>query len=289
MKNNQSQLPSFVPEWAKQMVLGAAQKYNIPAAVLASLLQQESGYNIHAQSSAGAQGIAQFMPGTAAGMHINPFNPAQAIDGAAHYLRNAMDHFGGSVPLALAAYNAGSGAVQQYGGIPPYPETQNYVRNIMAMSGQTGAQPAMQQQQQGPPPQGQGAIPPTQINNPAGQAPMPRMRNVSIGGAQGGQTPSQIQPRTNPYNSVPWNMGDYHGGLEIMMNMPSMQNTGGGLPTTAFNPSAPSRQQGQQQQAPISLQQILAQGNANVPSISTPSTPTAAPSSILPFLTGGSS
>lgn len=104
----------------------------MPADLLAALLQQESGFNPNARSPAGAEGIAQFMPGTARGMGIDPFNPQSAIPGAARYLSNALRTNHGSVSLALASYNAGQGAVNQYHGVPPYSETQNYVRSVQA-------------------------------------------------------------------------------------------------------------------------------------------------------------
>lgn len=141
--------PKFVtgtPDWVKPIIERAAAAKNIPSMVLSALLKQESGFNINARSPVGAQGIAQFMPGTAKGMGVNPLDPESAIMGAAQYLRNGLDKFGGKMDLALAAYNAGSGAVQHYQGIPPYKETQNYVKNILGMAGQdhaTANQPAM--------------------------------------------------------------------------------------------------------------------------------------------------
>ena len=107
--------------------------------LLAALLKAESDFDTHALSGAGAQGIAQFMPGTAAGMGVgDPFDPAQAIPGAARLIASGIREFG-SVPLALAAYNAGGGAVRRYGGIPPYPETRAYVARIIALAGQGAA------------------------------------------------------------------------------------------------------------------------------------------------------
>jgi soluble lytic murein transglycosylase-like protein len=112
----------------------AGAKYGIDPQVLSSVARVESGYNPNAVSSAGAVGLMQFMPGTAAGMGIDPKDPAQAIDGAARYLSTQIKNFG-SIPLALAAYNAGPAAVKKYGGIPPYSETQNYVTKVMSTVG----------------------------------------------------------------------------------------------------------------------------------------------------------
>ena len=113
----------------------AAQRYGISPALLSAVARQESGYNPRVTSPAGAQGLMQLMPGTAAGLGVDdPFDPTQAVDGAARLLSTLLDRFG-STPLALAAYNAGPGAVLRYGGIPPYPETTNYVRSVMSMLG----------------------------------------------------------------------------------------------------------------------------------------------------------
>ena len=103
------------------------------ASVLQAMADAESGMDPSAVSKAGAQGLMQLMPATAAGAGVNAFDPAQAIGAAAKILSGNLHRFHGSVPLALAAYNAGAGAVEQYGGIPPYTETQNYVRRIVAM------------------------------------------------------------------------------------------------------------------------------------------------------------
>jgi soluble lytic murein transglycosylase-like protein len=111
----------------------ASQKYGVPAALLSAVAKQESGYDPKAVSPAGARGLMQLMPGTAKSLGVaNPFDPAQAVDGAARMLRDLTRRFG-STELALAAYNAGPGAVLKYDGIPPYPETQRYVRNVMSL------------------------------------------------------------------------------------------------------------------------------------------------------------
>ena len=94
-------------------------------------IQQESGFRVDARSPAGALGIAQFMPGTARGLGINPLEPVQALKGAARMMARSVRAHHGDIRLALAAYNAGEGAVQKYGGVPPYRETQNYVRTIL--------------------------------------------------------------------------------------------------------------------------------------------------------------
>jgi soluble lytic murein transglycosylase-like protein len=111
----------------------AASSNGIDPALLKGLVSQESGFNPSARSGAGAVGLTQLMPGTAAGLGVtNVLDPAQSLDGGAKYLRAQLDAFGGDVARALAAYNAGPGAVQRYGGVPPYAETQNYVRAVQA-------------------------------------------------------------------------------------------------------------------------------------------------------------
>jgi hypothetical protein len=109
----------------------AANRYGVDASLLAAMASQESGFDSQAVSPAGAQGLMQFMPATAKGLGVNPMDPTSAIDGAARYLSDLTKQFG-SADLALAAYNAGPGTVSRYGGIPPYSETQNYVRSVMS-------------------------------------------------------------------------------------------------------------------------------------------------------------
>ncbi|MFM2356759.1 MAG: hypothetical protein RLZZ528_2495 [Pseudomonadota bacterium] len=108
----------------------AAQKHNVPEDLFLRLVQQESGWNAQAVSHKGATGLAQLMPATAARLGVDATVPSQNLDGGARYLRMMYDRFG-SWRLALAAYNAGPLAVEEHGGIPPYDETQNYVKSIL--------------------------------------------------------------------------------------------------------------------------------------------------------------
>lgn len=110
----------------------AESKYGVPATLLAAVAKQESGYNASAVSPAGARGLMQIMPATAQGLGVDPMQPAQAVDGAARLLKDLIGRFG-RVDHALAAYNAGPGAVLRYDGIPPYPETQRYVPAVLGI------------------------------------------------------------------------------------------------------------------------------------------------------------
>ena len=126
-----SELPSGTP-YASE-ITAAAKANGLDPALLAGLIKQESGFNPTAGSPAGARGLAQLMPATAAGLGVtNVLDPVQSINGGAKYLEQQLETFGGDVAKALAAYNAGPGAVQRFGGIPPYAETQNYVRIVQA-------------------------------------------------------------------------------------------------------------------------------------------------------------
>ncbi|GLY27012.1 transglycosylase SLT domain-containing protein [Kineosporia sp. NBRC 101731] len=113
----------------------AGKRYGLDPALLAAVARTESNYNASAKSPAGAQGLMQLMPGTARQLGVDPMVPAQAVDGAARYLSDQLRTFG-RVDLALAAYNAGPGAVRKYDGVPPYTETENYVRRVQKAWGQ---------------------------------------------------------------------------------------------------------------------------------------------------------
>ena len=99
--------------------------------LVSAVAEVESGGNQGAQSPAGAIGVMQLMPDTAASLGVNPYDKQQNIEGGAKYLRQMLDNFGGDVKKAVAAYNAGPNAVKKYGGVPPYPETQDYVDKVL--------------------------------------------------------------------------------------------------------------------------------------------------------------
>jgi cell wall-associated NlpC family hydrolase len=114
----------------------AGQRYGVSPDLLAAVAQTESSFNPRAVSGAGARGLMQLMPATARGLGVDPMNPAQAVDGAALLLSQHLRSFG-STSLALAAYNAGPGAVTRYHGVPPYAETRSYVAKVLAAAGRS--------------------------------------------------------------------------------------------------------------------------------------------------------
>jgi hypothetical protein len=131
-------IPAFVPDRYAGPLARAAQRWNVSAALLAAQIFVESGFNPFAVSDAGAQGIAQFMPGTARGYGLaDAFDAPRAIDAQGHLMRDLLREFG-AVPLALAAYNAGPRRVRACGCVPPIQETQGYVARILGMLGGAG-------------------------------------------------------------------------------------------------------------------------------------------------------
>jgi soluble lytic murein transglycosylase-like protein len=110
-----------------------ASTWQVDPALIKAVIANESGFNATATSNVGAQGLMQLMPATAASLGVrDAYDPGQNVAGGTRYLRGLLDRFGGDKRLAIAAYNAGPGAVEKYGDIPPYRETRNYVQNVLA-------------------------------------------------------------------------------------------------------------------------------------------------------------
>jgi soluble lytic murein transglycosylase-like protein len=121
------------PEEIDRLVSANAATWNVDPSLIKAIIANESGFNANATSNVGAQGLMQLMPTTASGLGVtDAYDPAQNVWGGTRYIRGLLDRFGGNVELAVAAYNAGPGAVEKYNGIPPYAETQNYVQNVLA-------------------------------------------------------------------------------------------------------------------------------------------------------------
>lgn len=109
------------------------EKYEVDPHLARAVMRCESGGNPNAVSSAGALGLMQLMPGTAKGLGVDPKNPERNLEGGIKYLAQLADKYDGDYVKTLAAYNAGSGRVDSYGGVPPFPETQRYVKNVLAL------------------------------------------------------------------------------------------------------------------------------------------------------------
>jgi hypothetical protein len=130
---SRSTASSTVPDRIQKVIDDAARKYQIPAELITAVIRVESNFDPHAVSSEGAQGLMQLMPGTAKDLGVrNAFDVKENIDAGSRYLKEMLDQFDGKLELALAAYNAGPGAVTRHKGIPPYRETRQYIKKVMA-------------------------------------------------------------------------------------------------------------------------------------------------------------
>ncbi|MGI9860096.1 lytic transglycosylase domain-containing protein [Moorella naiadis] len=138
-ENTMNRTATSLPSGANmQDLIGPiAARYNLSPELLRGIVTAESGFDPRAVSPAGAIGLMQLMPATARALGVNdPFDPAANLDGGARYLRQLLDRFQGDTRLALAAYNAGPGAVERYHGVPPYKETRSYIQRVLATAGQ---------------------------------------------------------------------------------------------------------------------------------------------------------